>query len=89
MKTVITVKTNSEIKRKAAKLAAELGLSLSDIVNVSLAQFVQTKSLHLGVSERPSPALQRAIARAEADLKSGKASPAFDNVEDVIKYLGI
>lgn len=89
MKEIITVKTNSQVKRKAAKLAAQLGLSLSDIINVSLAQFVQTKSLQVGIGEQPSPALQRAIAHAQAELHAGKASPVFDNAEDAIKYLGL
>lgn len=89
MKTLITVKTDSKIKKKAAKLAARLGLSLSDIINVSLAQFVQTKTLKVGVQERASAALEKTIAKAEADLKAGKASPGFDNAEAMAKYLGI
>lgn len=88
MKTVITVKTEKQLKSSASKLAAKYGLTLSDIINVSLAQFVQTKSLHIG-GEYPNPALQRAIAKAEADLKAGKASPAFGNPEEAFKYLGI
>lgn len=89
MKTLITVKTNSQIKKKAAKLAAQLGLSLSDIINVSLAQFVQTKTLKVGTEEKPGAALQKVIKRAEAELKAGKVSRAFDNPEAAAKYLGI
>ena len=86
MKTVITVKTEKTLKSSASKLAAKFGLTLSDIVNVSLAQFVQTRSLHIG-GEYPSAALQRAMAQAKLDLASGKASPVFDNATDAIKYL--
>jgi addiction module RelB/DinJ family antitoxin len=86
MKTVITVKTDKQLKSSASKLAAKYGLTLSDIVNVSLAQFVQTRALHIG-GEYPNQALQRVIAQAESDLAAGKASPVFDNAEDAIKYL--
>ncbi len=89
MKSIITVKTNSQIKQKAAKLAAEFGLSLSDIINISLAQFVQTKSLHIGTSEQPNQALQKVISQAQANLQAGKASPVFDNPEDAFRYLDL
>jgi addiction module RelB/DinJ family antitoxin len=89
MKTLISVKADSQIKKKAAKLAAQLGLSLSDIINVSLAQFVQTKTLHVGAGEKPEPALQKVMARATANLKSGKVSKPFDDADKAVRYLGL
>lgn len=89
MKTLITVKTDAKVKKKAAALAAKLGLSLSDIINVSLAQFVQTKSLKVGEEEKPGAALQKLIARADAEMKAGQTSPVFDTPEKALKYLGL
>src|SRR3989344_6474301 len=46
MKTVITLKADKEVKESAQKVAAELGLTLSAVVNASLKQFVREKSLN-------------------------------------------
>jgi len=45
MDTTLLVRTKKELKTKAKKLAGELGLSLADIVNVSLRQFVVNQGI--------------------------------------------
>ncbi|MEX2029181.1 MAG: hypothetical protein WD963_01720 [Candidatus Paceibacterota bacterium] len=40
MDTTILIKTKKEIKLQAQELAKDLGLSLADVVNASLRQFV-------------------------------------------------
>lgn len=45
MNTTMLVKTNKELKVKAQKLAKELGLSLTDVVNASLKQFILNQSI--------------------------------------------
>ncbi len=40
MDTTILIKTKKDIKLRAQELAKELGLSLADVVNASLRQFV-------------------------------------------------
>ncbi|HAZ28668.1 MAG TPA: hypothetical protein DCY48_02735 [Candidatus Magasanikbacteria bacterium] len=42
---VITVKIEPEVKKKAQKVAKQLGLSLSGVVNIYLHQFIDTKSI--------------------------------------------
>ena len=47
MDTTILIKTKKELKNKAKKLAGELGLSLADVVNASLRQFVTNQGINI------------------------------------------
>lgn len=85
---VIITKTEPEIKAKAQKVAKDLGLTLSSLINAWLRQLIQTKAVTFSVeSEKPSPYLVRMLKKADKEIKEGKVSPAFDDVEDAIKWL--
>jgi antitoxin component of RelBE/YafQ-DinJ toxin-antitoxin module len=71
MKTSIIVKTDVEVKKKAKRLAEEAGLTLSDVVNVSLHRFVETGTLTVSVAPRMTKKLERTIAGAERELAEG------------------
>jgi len=43
MKTTTSIKLDKDVKESAAKLAEELGLSLSSVVNATLKQFVNER----------------------------------------------
>jgi addiction module RelB/DinJ family antitoxin len=83
------VKTDPKVKQEAQKTAAELGFSLSSIVNAFLRQFVKTKTIHFSVhdDEIPSPYLQELMRRAEENLKKGNTSPKFKTADELIEYL--
>ena len=88
MKTIINIKADKEVKEGAQKLAAELGLPLSTIVNASLKEFIRNGSITLSRVPRMSKYLESIIGRVERDIKLGRnLSPAFDNAEDAITYL--
>ncbi len=55
MDTTILIKTKKETKLKAQKLAKELGLSLADVVNASLRQFVVNQGIT--ISKLPTESL--------------------------------
>ncbi len=84
---VINIKTQPEVKAQAQRVAKDLGLSLSALINGFLKQFVKTKKVTFSLNEEPSEYLKKAIRQAKKDLKAGRASPTFDNVEDAIAYL--
>jgi antitoxin component of RelBE/YafQ-DinJ toxin-antitoxin module len=71
-RTVITIKTDRLVKTQAQKLAATLGLSLSDVINSSLRQFVRDEALNLSTAPRMTPYLESIIEGAEADYTAGK-----------------
>lgn len=84
---VINIKTNPIIKAKAQKVAEELGFSLSSLINGYLKHLVKTKAVHFTTSEEPSDWLIKILKENKKDIKAGRVSPGFDNVEDSIKWL--
>jgi len=90
MKTVLTVKTDVDVKRDAQKLAKEMGVPLSTIVNAQLKQFVRDRRLEMSAPLIPRPRLIRAIRQARKDILEGKnMSPVFSTADEMDAYLGI
>ena len=56
MDTTILIKTKKEVKMQAQELARDLGLSLADVVNASLRQFVINQGIT--ISKIPTEALE-------------------------------
>lgn len=52
MTSTIVVKADSKLKAKAQKTAAELGLTLSAVVNGYLKDFVEKKSISFGKNKK-------------------------------------
>ncbi len=85
--TVINIKTDPKIKKKAKKLAAELGLTLSGVINAQLRQFVRSKTIFCSLdSEIPTRDLLQDIEQAKIDHKKGETF-SFDDVNSAIKFL--
>ena len=88
MKTLISIKTEKVLKERAKQVAAELGLSLSDVINESLRQLVKNCEVTFSTAPRMTPELEAIIKEAEHDLAEGKnMSPAFSSMKDAIRYL--
>lgn len=88
MKTVLNVKTDKDIKYKAKKLAEELGLPLSVVVNAYLRQFVRNKGVYFSVIPQMSKALEGMLGNIESDLRKKKnISPAFSSPVEMDEYL--
>lgn len=88
MKTVIHIKTDKAVKEGAQKIAKEIGVPLSTVVNAQLKQFIRDKSVYLSTIPRMTPYLEKRIAQAEKDFKAGKnISPAFSSADEAIRYL--
>ncbi|MBI2448467.1 type II toxin-antitoxin system RelB/DinJ family antitoxin [Candidatus Microgenomates bacterium] len=88
MKTVINVKTDNEVKKNAQEIARELGLSLSDIVNASLRNFIQTRAVYISAVPQMTPELERLLGSIEKDIKIGKnLSPSFSSSQEALAYL--
>jgi addiction module RelB/DinJ family antitoxin len=83
----VNFKMDSKIKNNAQKVAAEIGVSLSDVWNSCVREFIRKKSITFSASEEPSDFLLKAIADSEEDIRKGRLSPAFDNAKDAIKWL--
>ncbi len=88
MKTIINIKADKEVKENAQKLAEELGLSLSAVINSQLKQFIRSRSLFISSIPTMTPELEDLLGKIEKDIKEGKnLSPAMANVEEIESYL--
>ena len=88
MKAIITLKTDREVKINAQKLAGDLGLTLSAIVNASLRQFIRDQGVNFSKIPQMTPELERIIGIAEKDFKAGKnISPVFTSDKAMLDYL--
>ncbi len=85
MSTIINVKTDPKVKSTAQKIASELGLSLSSVINAYLREFIRTKTIRVSL-ETPSEKLKQAISEAKEELERGKVV-SFDQAKDAIDYL--
>jgi addiction module RelB/DinJ family antitoxin len=89
MKTaVINIKTDPKIKTLASSLAGQLGLSLSQVIHISLQNFVNAGAITASLPEKISPKLEKALKKVEADLKNNKASQkSFKTPKAMDNYL--
>lgn len=88
MQTVIHIKSDKEVKDNAKKLARELGLNLSDVVNASLRNFIRTREVYFSHIPRMTPELERLLGKVEADIKvSRNLSPSFTSADQAVDYL--
>lgn len=83
---VINIKTHPKTKKEAQKVAEELGLSLSGLINGFLRHLVKTKEVHFAVSEQPSEYMIQALKESKADIKAGRVI-SFNNSKDASSYL--
>jgi len=88
MQTVIHIKADKEVKENAARTAKELGLSLSDIINASLRNFIRTREIIFSDTPQMTPELEKLLGRVEKDIKNNKnlVGP-FYSAEEMDKYL--
>lgn len=88
MTTIINFKTDKMIKTQAQKIAGDMGLNLSDILNVYLRGFIRRKELHIDLQDEsnPSDEFLGAIKEAEEEYKGGKIKK-FKTIDDVVAHL--
>lgn len=85
--TILNFKTDKKLKTAAQKVAGELGVPLSTVLNAFLKQFVRDKEITFSANEyRPTPYLVSLIENARAEYESGKVEK-FDNAKDFLTAL--
>lgn len=90
MKTTTSIKLDTKIKKEATKLAHELGLTLSSVINASLTQFVKEQKLILDVHPPFNTKVEKQLLKAIKDIKKSNMKDfvgPFDNFEDFKKSL--
>ena len=88
MKSILNVKTDKEVKERAKKLAQELGISLTTVINAGLKQFIRSRSLYVSSIPRINTELQMFLGEVEKDIKNRKnMSRQFSSAQDAVEYL--
>ena len=85
-KTLLTVKIDKKLKKRAEETAAAFGLPLGTMVNSLLRETVETGRLELNTAPYPSANLRKAIIEAEREYAQGKLK-VYTPVEELIKEL--
>lgn len=87
-KTVINIKADKKVKTRAQKIAKELGVPLSTVINAYLKEFIRNREVCLSLEPRLRPEIEKILLKASEDFKKGKnISPVFSSAEEAIKYL--
>jgi addiction module RelB/DinJ family antitoxin len=88
MKTVLNIKTDSEVKTRAQEVAQEIGLPLSTVVNAYLKEFIRDQSVRFSVEPQVRPKVGQMLARAHEDMKHKRnVVGPFKTGADMDRYL--
>ena len=88
MNTVIHIKADKEVKENAQNLAKALGLTLTDVINASLRNFIRTREIVFSDVPQMTPELTKLLDKVENVIKHNRnLSPAFKNAKEMDKYL--
>lgn len=84
---VVNIRVDTQVKRKAKRVAQQLGFSLSALINGYLNHLVRTKAVDFTLEERPSEYLLKSLEKTQKDIQNGRFSPLFDNSDEAIAWL--
>ncbi|MFP4539873.1 MAG: type II toxin-antitoxin system RelB/DinJ family antitoxin [Candidatus Paceibacterota bacterium] len=88
MKTVINIKADKEVKENAQKVAQELGLPLSVVINAFLKDFIRNRGVAFSAIPRMTSTLENLLGKVEEDIAENKnMSKAFSSAEEANEYL--
>lgn len=86
-KSVINFKIDAEVKEEAQKLAKELGMPLSAIVNAQLRELIRTRMLNISAEPRMTPYFEKVIEDVERDRKVGRNITRTNSLEEALAHL--
>ena len=86
--TILNIKTDKKLKADAQKVAGELGVPLSTVMNAFLKQFVREKEITFTANQyRPTPYLESILEQAQKEYKSGDFVGPFKTGKGFIAHL--
>lgn len=84
---VVNVKVDVNVKKEARKVAGELGLSLSALINGFLKQLIRNKTVTFStLKEEPSEYFLEALRQSKKDIKAGRVT-SFASSDEEFRYL--
>lgn len=83
---VINLKTDPELKKKAAVVANKLGISISAVLNNELRRFASEQSVIFDVPETPNAQTAKLLSESKKEIESGNFYE-FENNDEAISFL--
>lgn len=81
----VRARIDEALKQEAAAVLADLGLTVSDVVRMTLTRIAKDGALPLGLTQLPNAETRAAMSEARLMMK--KAPEAFDDAETIMKAL--
>jgi addiction module RelB/DinJ family antitoxin len=83
----ILIKTDPKIKKQAQKIAGEMGVSLTSVLNRYLKHFVETKTITFSAKDDVyTEYFHEAMKQSEKEVKEGKVI-SFESPANALSYL--
>lgn len=87
-RTPVTIKIDTELKNEVQKLAKNMGLSLSAIVENKLREVARDRHVVFKEKLVPNKKFAKQLGKIEKDIKAGRnVSEAFDTVDELFDQL--
>ncbi|MCH8224915.1 MAG: type II toxin-antitoxin system RelB/DinJ family antitoxin [Chloroflexi bacterium] len=88
MKTVLNVRTDKSLKEEAQKIAKDIGIPLSTVVNAYLKEFVRERRVTFTTEPRLRHRVAKRLEQASKDIRTGKnISPEFSSAAEAVRWL--
>ncbi|MEX0919602.1 MAG: hypothetical protein WDZ32_00480 [Candidatus Saccharimonadales bacterium] len=84
----MNIRIDEETRHELKKLASDIGIPASSLVNASIRQMVRDRSITLSAGLEPTPYLENIMQEVETDLKTNRnISSSFDSIGDMFNDL--
>jgi addiction module RelB/DinJ family antitoxin len=89
MKTVLNIKVDKDQKEKAQKIAKQMGVPLSTIINAHLREFIRTQKFEISLEPRLKPEVEKELIKMSKEWHNGKREDfvVAKSAEEAIKLL--
>jgi addiction module RelB/DinJ family antitoxin len=88
MKTSLSLKIDSDIKKSAQALAADFGIPLSTLINLYLKDLVLKKEINFSRSKQMTSYLENILEKVEEDISENKnLSQQFKTTKEALNFL--
>jgi len=84
---VLSIKVDENVKKRAQNVAGSFGIPLSTLVNAYLVELAETRQVHFSAVEIMTPQMEKIIAQADKEIKAGETVGPFETVDEAIAYL--
>jgi len=89
MDTTITIKTDKALLKQSKKLAEELGITLTSVVNAFLKQFVRERKFSVSAEPMPTKEKMALWEKISREMDAGDFSGPFSDTDSLYKHLKI